>query len=87
MKREDWETAVDALVEEYRLRCLWFLRADYRPTSDEERLQVLREIEKHGDREAFRRARELRAWLSLTSSAASAGLIARERYRPPAVDP
>ena len=73
MRREDWEAAVDTLVDEYRLRCLWFLRADYRPTSDEERLRVLREIEKHGDREAFRRAAGLRAWLSLTSSAASAG--------------
>ena len=73
MGRGDWEAAVDALVEEYRLRCLWFLRADYRPASDEERLRVLQEIEKHGDREAFRRASELRAWLSLSSSAASAG--------------
>jgi hypothetical protein len=71
--REDWIVAVDGLVDEYRLRCLWFLRPGYHPTSDEERLRVLRAIETHGDREAFRRAATLRAWLSPNSSAASAG--------------
>jgi hypothetical protein len=71
--REDWVAAVDNLVDEYRLRCLWFLRPGYHPTSDQERLRVLRAIEKHGDREAYRRAAGLRAWLSQTSSVASAG--------------
>ena len=64
--------AVNRLVDEYRLRCLWFLRSDYYPATDAERLKVLAYIQRHGDREAFRRAAEVRQWLSRTSSAPSA---------------
>ena len=63
---------VNRLVDEYRLRCLWFLRSDYYPTTDAQRLQVLAYIQRHGDHEAFRRAAEVRQWLSRTSSAPSA---------------
>jgi hypothetical protein len=63
---------VEQLVETYRARCLWFLRADYHPASDAERLVVLRYIEQYGDREAYRRAATVRQWLSRNSSAASA---------------
>lgn len=66
------EQAVDALVDEYRQRCLWFLREDYYPSSFEERLRVLDYIQRHGDREAFRRAGEVRKWLSPSSSEKSA---------------
>jgi hypothetical protein len=65
-------SAIDRLVDEYRLRCLWFLRPDYYPSTDAERIQVLLYIERHGDRDAYRRAREMRRWLSPTSSARSA---------------
>jgi hypothetical protein len=65
--------AVDRLVDEYRVRCLWFLREDHYPKTREERLRVLGYIERYGDREAFRRAGELRQWLSRNSSAPSAG--------------
>ena len=65
--------AVNRLVEEYRVRCLWFLRPDYYPSTREERLRVLGHIERHGDRQAFRRAAALRRWLSPGSSAPSAG--------------
>ena len=64
--------AVDHLVDEYRVRCLWFLREDYYPTTDEQRIQVLAYIQRYGDREAYRRAAEIRRWLSPTSSAPSA---------------
>ncbi len=64
--------AIDRLVDEYRLRCLWFLRPDYYPSTDAERFKVLLYIERHGDRDAYRRAREMRRWLSQTSSAPSA---------------
>jgi hypothetical protein len=67
--REDVAAAVNALVDEYRTRCLWFLRPDYYPPSDEERLRVLSQIERHGDREAFSRAAKVRQWLSLASRA------------------
>jgi len=65
--------AVNRLVDEYRVRCLWFLRPDYYPSSVEERLRALSYIERHGDREAFRRAGVLRRWLSPHSSEPSAG--------------
>jgi hypothetical protein len=68
----DIAEAVDRLVDEYRNRCLWFLRGDYYPSTDEERLRVLAYIERHGDRNAYVRAAEVRRWLSPPSSAASA---------------
>jgi hypothetical protein len=67
------EEELRRLVDEYRVRCLWFLRPDYYPSTLEERLRVLDYIERHGDREAFRRAARMRQWLSPNSSARSAG--------------
>ncbi len=63
---------IDQLVDEQRIRSLWFLRPDYRPATTEERIRVLEQIERHGDLESFRRAATLRRWLLQTSSAASA---------------
>ena len=64
---------VNRLLDEYRLRCAWFLRPDYYPTSVDARLRVLDYVERHGDRDGFRRAAELRRWLLPTSNAPSAG--------------
>jgi len=64
---------VNRLVDEYRRRCLWFLREDYYPATDAERLRVLDYIGTHGDRRAYVRAAEVRRWLSRASSAPSAG--------------
>lgn len=61
-----------SLVDEYRSLCLWFLREDYYPATRDEVLTVLRHIERHGDREGFKRAAALRRWLSPHSSATSA---------------
>jgi hypothetical protein len=61
-----------ALVDEYRSRCLWFLKEGYYPHSIAEQVKVLRSIETYGDRGAFQRARELRKWLSHLSSETSA---------------
>jgi hypothetical protein len=63
---------VCSLVDEYRATCLWFLRPDYYPQTPEEACRVLEQIERHGDVAAFRRAAELRQWLSRNSSAPSA---------------
>jgi hypothetical protein len=60
-----------ALVEEYRDRCLWFLRTDYVPRTRQDMLHVLDLIERYGDGAAYRRAEELRAWLLRDSRAAS----------------
>ena len=63
--------AVHRIVEANRLQCLWFMREDYLPRSAEEADRALAEIEINGDRRAWAEARELRAWLSRTTSAAS----------------
>jgi hypothetical protein len=62
-----------ALVDDYRDRCLWSWKRDYYPQSAEEAVLVLEASEGHGDLEGFRRAAEVRRWLSPSSSAASAG--------------
>jgi len=66
-------TELRALVDDYRDRCLWFLRRDYYPTTIAETQRVLDAIQRHGDREAFRRAARVRLWLSQPSSATSVG--------------
>jgi hypothetical protein len=71
-ERTDVTARIDRLIDEYRIRCLWFIRLDYFPTTDAERSKLLEYIERHGDREGFRRARELRRWLSHHSSEPSA---------------
>jgi hypothetical protein len=63
--------ALHRLVEANRLQCLWFMRDDYLPRSAAEAERALAEIELHGDRRAWAEAREIRAWLSRTTSAAS----------------
>src|SRR5436309_16104260 len=50
------EAEMRALVDEYRERCLWFVRPDYYPSTPGEVLRVLRWIRARGDREAFQRA-------------------------------
>ncbi|MBN1676699.1 MAG: hypothetical protein JXR37_36985 [Kiritimatiellae bacterium] len=72
MNAKTVQKQIKRLVEEYRDRCLWFLREDYYPVTLEQQLRTLRHIERHGDREAFRRAAELRKWLSQNSKEPSA---------------
>jgi hypothetical protein len=60
------------LVDEYRTRCLWFLRPDLYPETRDQALRMLRYIERYGDLEAFRRAGRIRQWLSQNSSERSA---------------
>ena len=67
------EKAVSDLVDRYRTRCLWFLRPDFYPSSQKERLYVLDQVQRHGDRAAYLEAATLRRWLSQPSSATSAG--------------
>ena len=69
----DFRPSLRRLVDEYRDRCLWFLRADYYPDGDSEILRILGYIERHGDRRGYQRAAEIRRWLSRQSSATSAG--------------
>jgi len=57
------------LVEDYRDRCLWFLRSDFMPTTTEQILRTLDQIERYGDRAAYERAEEIRQWLQAPSKA------------------
>lgn len=67
------DEALKTLLDDYRTRCLWFLRPDYYPATREEWLRVLDAIERQGDRDGYVRAAQLRRWLSQISNAASAG--------------
>jgi hypothetical protein len=71
-REEKFMRQVNSLVDEYRARCLWFLREDYYPQTKPEILKVLDYIERHGDVSAFQRAATLRQWLLQNSSAPSA---------------
>jgi hypothetical protein len=64
--------SVRSLMDEYRTRCLWYLREDYYPETPEAAITVLESIERHGDVEAFRKAATLRQRLSRHSSSRSA---------------
>ena len=64
--------SVNALVDEYRARCLWFLRQDYYPQTLDDVARVLEYIERHGDKEAFQKAATLRQWLLQNSNVPSA---------------
>lgn len=66
------QNVLRALVDEYRERCLWFLRRDYYPVTTPEMLSVLESIERHGDVEAFRKVAALKRWLLPDSNATSA---------------
>jgi hypothetical protein len=70
--REELVRAIDALVDECRVECLWYLRPDYHPGTDPERLQVLDAIQARASQDVFMRAGRLKEWLSRLSSAASA---------------
>ena len=66
------EAELRRLVDEYRGRCLWFLRDDYYPETPSERERILGLIAQHGDQQAFHRVAQLRTWLSQRSSGTSA---------------
>jgi len=66
------DAEVRSFVDDYREQCLWFVRADYYPSTPDEILRVLRWIRARGDREAFLRAGKIEEWLSRTFNETSA---------------
>lgn len=64
--------AIDQLVDECRVQCLWYVRPDYYPRTDPERLDILEAIQERAGLAVFQRAGALKAWLSRHSSAESA---------------
>ncbi len=63
---------INTLVDECRVRCLWFLREDYYPQTTEERLRVLDYIQRYGDMAAFQKAAALKQCLLQSSNEKSA---------------
>ena len=63
---------IHVFVDEHRATCLWYLREDYYPRTVEEALRTLDAIARHGDLSAFKKAAELKQWLSRNSSSPSA---------------
>lgn len=72
MEPFDLDRQVRSLVDDYRSRCLWFLKVGYYPSTPEEIRRVLGWIRQHGDVAAFRRAAEIDRWLSRRTSETSA---------------
>ncbi len=70
--RQTLDAELRRLVDDYRASCLWFLRSDLYPETPEQALRVLRQIERHADREGFVRAARIRQSLSPPSSGPSA---------------
>ena len=66
------DRAFAGMVDDYRTRCLWFMRTDHYPVTREERLRVLDYVQRYGDRAGHVRAANLRRWLLQPSNAASA---------------
>jgi len=62
-----------ALINENRVRCLWFLREDFLPEDRDGLVRAMKYIEQRGDRETYIKARRIREWLSRNSSETSAG--------------
>jgi hypothetical protein len=70
--RRSLDAELRRLVDDYRASCLWFLRSDLYPETPEQTLRVLRQIQRHADREGFVRAARIRQSLSPPSSGPSA---------------
>lgn len=57
------DAAFRALFQECMASCLWFWSTREVPSEVSARIEALRQIELHGTRDQFVRARSLRQWL------------------------
>ena len=64
---------INALIEKYRDRCLWFLAPRYIPTIPDEAMRTLNLIERYSARAAYLRADPLPCLCHATLSAVVAG--------------
>lgn len=60
---KDIQQRVHIIVDEYRTRCLWWMRKDYYPSTLQQSVRVLEDITKNCDAEGFKKAGGLRQWL------------------------
>ncbi len=59
-----------SLVEDYRGMCLWSLPEDFMPDNERKMVSFVECLEHYGDLNAYRKAGEIRKWLSRLSSPA-----------------
>jgi hypothetical protein len=52
-------SAVKDLVEQQRMRCLWYMPDKYYPTGIAETLSILKKIQRYGDLAAYKKAGKL----------------------------
>ena len=62
-----------SVVEDYRATCLWSMGDALHPRNRAQLEQVLSAVEKNGDLAGYRRAGEIRKWLSPDSRRKSCG--------------
>ena len=60
-----------SVVEDYRGMCLWSLPEDFMPDNERQIHSLVECLEHYGDLKAYRKAGEIRKWLSQASSRAS----------------
>lgn len=70
--RSEIVRAIDLLIDECRVQCLWYVRPDYYRRTDLERLRMLEAIQERSGQAVFQRAGALKTWLSRHSSDAPA---------------
>ena len=63
---------VHELVDEYRVLCLWYVREDWYPHTDDEVHLALDAVSGHGNLDGFKRAEGLRKCFAPRSSRPSA---------------
>ncbi|NKB24864.1 MAG: hypothetical protein GKR87_10905 [Kiritimatiellae bacterium] len=54
---------IQQLISDYRHQYLWFYRENFLPENDAQALKALKQIQRHGDRAGYIRARKLEKWL------------------------
>jgi len=53
------ETDINRFIDEQRPECLWFVRKDYYPDTKKQKIYILRQIQKNGNLDAFKKAGEI----------------------------
>ena len=66
MKSEDMAKieGFRSIVDEYRPTCFWSFKKDFSPENPEQMLMAAEALECYGDMAAFRKAGEIREWVS-----------------------
>lgn len=59
MDKTNTTDCINRFIDEQRQLCLWFMRPDYRPSTDGEKIMVLKKIQLRANLEAYKKAGEM----------------------------